>query len=162
MEKDNAILIWKYLDGECNAEEKQAFQKLLGENLAFAEEFSAAQTLHNDLQHMEVEEPSMRFSVRVVEQTPNLYRVVQTSADLLPKGLVRIFSTLVGSAALLSLGLFFASHQAVSASLNILNFYTLNLGVFSNPLVFSAFLGSLAVLSYFLMDFTLKKWFLKK
>jgi len=38
----------------------------------------------------------------------------------------------------------------------------LDLGVFSNPLVFSVFVFSMSVLGYFFLDFTLKRLFLRK
>ena len=167
MENEQSILIWKYLDGECTPQEKEQVQHLLTHDMAFAEELELAKSLQESLQKMEPEQPSMRFSANVTEQLPALYRPVHTSADILPKGLVRIFGSLVGAVAVMSLGLFFAGqgvmgNQIGSGKLNIFGGYTLDLGVFSNPMVFSTFLVSLAVLSYFLMDFTLKKWILKK
>ena len=167
MENEQSILIWKYLDGECTSQEKEQVQHLLAQDTAFAEELELAKSLQETLQGMEPEQPSMRFSANVTEKLPALYRPIHTSAELLPKGLVRIFGSLVGSTAFICLGLFFAGQGMLGThnglgKLNILGRYTLDLGVFSNPMVFSAFLISLAVLSYFLMDFTLKKWILKK
>lgn len=167
MENEQSILIWKYLDGECTPQEKEQVQHLRTHDNAFADELELAKSLQETLQDMEPEQPSMRFSANLVEKLPALYRPVHTSADILPKGLVRFFGSLVGTIALLSLGLFFAGqgvmgNQIGSGKLNILGRYTLDLGVFSNPMVFSTFLVSLAVLSYFLMDFALKKWILKK
>lgn len=162
MENESSILIWKYLDGECSPQEKEEVQRLLSTDAAFAEELTLAQGLQETLQELEPEEPSMRFSANVTEKLPTLYHSVHASADLLPKGLVRTFIALVGSIALLSLGLFFGGQQNVASQFNILGWYTLNFGLFSNPLLFATFLGSLALLGYFLMDFTLKKWILKK
>lgn len=167
MENEQSILIWKYLDGECTPQEKEQVQHLRTHDNAFADELELAKSLQETLQAIEPEQPSMRFSANLVEKLPALYRPVHTSADILPKGLVRFFGSLVGTIALLSLGLFFAGqgvmgNQIGSGKLNILGRYTLDLGVFSNPMVFSTFLVSLAVLSYFLMDFALKKWILKK
>ncbi len=167
MENEQSILIWKYLDGECTPQEKEQVQHLLTHDNTFADELELAKSLQETLQAIEPEQPSMRFSANLVEKLPALYRPVHTSADILPKGLVRFFGSLVGTVALLSLGLFFAGqgvmgNQTGSGKLNILGRYTLDLGVFSNPMVFSTFLVSLAVLSYFLMDFALKKWILKK
>ena len=169
MENAQSILIWKYLDGECTPQEKEQVQHLLAQDLAFAEELEMAKSLQETLLGLEPEQPSMRFSANVSEKLPALYRPIHTSADILPKGLVRIFGSLVGTIAVLSLGLFFAGqgvlgqpYVVAQREINIMGHYTLNLGVFSNPMVFSAFLVSLAVLSYFLMDFAFKKWILKK
>jgi hypothetical protein len=175
MENEQSILIWKYLDGECTPQEKEQVQHLLVQDAAFAEELEIAKSLQETLQAMEPEHPSMRFSANVTEKLPALYRPIHTSADILPKGLVRIFGSVVGTVAVLSLGLFFAGQGVLGnqtgmgnhtglpqREINIIGGYTLDLGVFSNPMVFSIFLISLAVLSYFLMDFTLKKWILKK
>ncbi len=169
MENEQSILIWKYLDGECTPQEKEQVQHLLTHDNAFADELELAKSLQETLQDMEPEQPSMRFSANLVEKLPALYRPVHTSADILPKGLVRFFGSLVGTVALLSLGLFFAGQGVLGQSyvlaqrkIKIIGHYTLDLGVFSNPMVFSTFLVSLAVLSYFLMDFALKKWILKK
>ena len=169
MENEQSILIWKYLDGECTPQEKEQVQHLLTQDLAFAEELELAKSLQETLHNMEPEHPSMRFSANVTEQLPALYRPVHTSADILPKGLVRFFGSLVGTVAVLCLGLFFAGqgllgqpYVVARKEINIIGGYTLNLGVFSNPMVFSAFLISLAVLSYFLMDFVFKKWIFEK
>lgn len=169
MENSQSILIWKYLDGECTPQEKEQVQLLTTQDLAFAEELAMAKSLQEALQGLEPEQPSMRFSANVSEKLPALYRPIHTSADILPKGIVRIFGSLVGTVAIMCLGLFFAgqslgSHTRMGPQpeLNIIGGYTVNLGIFSNPMVFSAFLISLAVLSYFLMDFAFKKWILKK
>jgi len=175
MENVQSILIWKYLDGECTPQEKEQVQRLLAEDLAFAEELEMAKSLQETLRELEPEQPSMRFSANVSEKLPALYRPIHTSADILPKSIVRVFGSLVGTVAVLCLGLFFAgqgvlgnhtgmgNHSGLSQrEINIIGGYTFNLGVFSNPMVFSAFLISLAVLSYFLMDFAFKKWILKK
>jgi anti-sigma factor RsiW len=169
MKNEQSILIWKYLDGECTPQEKEQVQHLLVQDAAFAEELEIARSLQETLQGLEPEQPSMRFGANVTEKLPALYRPIHTSADILPKGLVRIFGSLVATVAVLSLGLFFAGQGVLGQSfvvaqreINIMGHYTVNLGVFSNPMVFSAFLVSLAVLSYFLMDFALKKWILKK
>ncbi|MDX2068715.1 MAG: hypothetical protein SFV55_09830 [Haliscomenobacter sp.] len=169
MENAQSILIWKYLDGECTLQEKEQVQQLLIQDATFAEEMELAKSLQETLRTMEPEQPSMRFSANVSEKLPSLYRPVHISTDILPKGLVRLFGSLVGTVAVLCLGLFFAGQgvlgqPAVIAQreINFMGHYTLNLGVFSNPMVFSAFLVSLAVLSYFLMDFAFKKWILKK
>ena len=169
MENAQSILIWKYLDGECTPQEKEQVQQLLAQDTTFAEEMELAKSLQETLSTMEPEQPSMRFSANVSEKLPSLYRPIHISTDILPKGLVRLFGSLVGTVAVLCLGLFFAGQGALGnqsglsqRELNFFGEYTLNLGIFSNPMVFSAFLISLAVLSYFLMDFAFKKWILKK
>lgn len=169
MENTQSILIWKYLDRECTPQEKEQVQLLMTQDLVFAEELAMAKSLQEALQGLEPEQPSMRFSANVSEKLPALYKPIHTSADILPKSIVRIFGSLVGTVAILCLGLFFAGHSMLGQSyvvaqreINIIGGYTLNLGIFSNPMVFSAFLISLAVLSYFLMDFVFKKWILKK
>lgn len=169
MENEQSILIWKYLDEECTPKEKEQVQHLLAHDTDFAEELAIAKSLQETLQAMEPEHPSMRFSANVTEKLPALYRPVHASADIFPKGLVRIFGSLVGTVAVLSLGLFFAGQGVLGnhtglpqREINFIGGYTFNLGIFSNPMVFSAFLISLAVLSYFLMDFAFKKWILKK
>ncbi|MDX2070743.1 MAG: hypothetical protein SFV55_20105, partial [Haliscomenobacter sp.] len=108
MENTQSILIWKYLDGECSPQEKEQVQLLMTQDLAFAEELAMAKSLQEALQELEPEQPSMRFSANVSEKLPALYRPIHASADILPKGIVRIFGSLVGTVAVLCLGLFFA------------------------------------------------------
>jgi hypothetical protein len=162
MEKEMSILIWKYLDGECTQQENELVQQLLANNAGFVEEMNLAKELQQALTTLEPEEPSMRFAANVAEQLPNLYRPVQANADLLPKGVVQAFGALVGGFGLVCLSLFFVSKQFMQGQFNFFGRYTLDLGVFSNPLVFSVFIFSMGVLSYFFLDFTLKRLFLRK
>jgi hypothetical protein len=162
MEKEMSILIWKYLDGDCAPEEKEMVQQLLATDAGFEEELNLAKALQQALGALEPEEPSMRFAANVSEKLPALYRPVQVSADLLPKGVVQAFGTLVGAFGLVCLSLFFASKQFMQGQFNFFGRYTLDLGVFSNPLVFSVFVFSMSVLGYFFLDFTLKRLFLRK
>lgn len=157
-----SILIWKYLDGDCAPEEKEMVQQLLATDAGFEEELNLAKALQQALGALEPEEPSMRFAANVSEKLPALYRPVQVSADLLPKGVVQAFGTLVGAFGLVCLSLFFASKQFMQGQFNFFGRYTLDLGVFSNPLVFSVFVFSMSVLGYFFLDFTLKRLFLRK
>jgi hypothetical protein len=162
MEKEMSILIWKYLDGECTQQENELVQQLLATDAGFEEELNLAKALQQALGALEPEEPSMRFAANVSEKLPALYRPVQVSADLLPKGVVQAFGTLVGAFGLVCLSLFFASKQFMQGQFNFFGRYTLDLGVFSNPLVFSVFVFSMSVLGYFFLDFTLKRLFLRK
>jgi len=157
-----SILIWKYLDGDCAPEEKEMVQQLLANDAGFVEEMNLAKELQQALTTLEPEEPSMRFAANVAEKLPALYRPVQVSADLLPKGVVQAFGTLVGGFGLVCLSLFFVGKQFMQGQFNFFGRYTLDLGVFSNPLVFSVFVFSMSVLGYFFLDFTLKRLFLRK
>ena len=73
--KDNAteILIWKYIDGECTPEEINQVEKRMAEDAEFKSAFLERKQLHEGMQEMEPEQPSMRFTQNLMEKLPELY-----------------------------------------------------------------------------------------
>ncbi len=65
-------LLWKYIDGDCTPAELALVEKMLAEEERIRKHFATMQLLHGDLLHLEMEEPSMRFTANVMEQLPVL------------------------------------------------------------------------------------------
>ncbi|MEZ5038322.1 MAG: hypothetical protein R2828_00455 [Saprospiraceae bacterium] len=67
-------LIWQYLDGVCNEEEKAKVEQLIAADPAFLKAFEERKQLTLAFQSLELEHPSMRFTTNVMENLPLLYQ----------------------------------------------------------------------------------------
>lgn len=60
--------LWDYIDGFCSAEEKLTIEQLMQSNADWKKKFDELTALHQQLNAMEIDEPSMGFKNRVMEQ----------------------------------------------------------------------------------------------
>lgn len=60
--------LWEYIDGINSANEKAAIEKLIRENAAWRVKYQELLELHQLVQSLEPEEPSMRFTKNVMEE----------------------------------------------------------------------------------------------
>ena len=60
--------LWDYLDGFCSPEEKRSIEQLIQTNAAWKRKLNELTALHESLKSMELDEPSMAFKNRVMEQ----------------------------------------------------------------------------------------------
>ena len=70
-EKDHQ-LIWKDIEAQTTAEEKQYVQYQLDRDSQFRETYQQNQQLHQALNHLDPYQPSMRFVKNIMEQLPSL------------------------------------------------------------------------------------------
>lgn len=70
MNKITEELLWKFIDGDCTEEEKTQIQKALEQDEALRRSLAERQALHEALQKIEEEAPSMRFATNVMENLP--------------------------------------------------------------------------------------------
>ncbi len=62
------LLLWKYVDGLCNAQEQEMVEQYLLENPSQTEKLAQMQSLDSLMGQQEMEVPSMRFVQNVVEK----------------------------------------------------------------------------------------------
>src|SRR5262245_4488375 len=60
--------LWDYIDGICPAEERSAIDGLLKTDEAWRKKYNELFSFHQQLQSIELDEPSMGFKNRVMEQ----------------------------------------------------------------------------------------------
>jgi hypothetical protein len=59
--------LWSYIDGTCTADERAAIDLLLVENDAYQQTYLELLALNREIAGMELEEPSMAFTYKVME-----------------------------------------------------------------------------------------------
>lgn len=70
-------LLWKYIEGNCDEAELATVEQLLEADKAMKAEWLQRKTLHESLQHLEMDTPSMRFVQNVMDSLPRLYESSQ-------------------------------------------------------------------------------------
>lgn len=68
---------WEQLDGDASPEERPAFEKALQGDEDLQREYAMRRKLHEELQGLEPEQPSLRFTQSLMERLPNLYQRIQ-------------------------------------------------------------------------------------
>lgn len=64
--------LWSYIDGVSEPEEKSAIEQLLQSNVEWQSKYRELLEVHQLLQQSELEEPSMRFTMNVMEEIARL------------------------------------------------------------------------------------------
>jgi hypothetical protein len=62
------VRLWEYIDGFSNEGEKSAIEKLIAENAEWKAKYHELLEVHESLNLVELEEPSMRFTKNVMEE----------------------------------------------------------------------------------------------
>jgi hypothetical protein len=62
------VRLWEYIDGVSNEAEKSAIEKLIAENAEWKAKYHALLEVHQSLNLVELEEPSLRFTKNVMEE----------------------------------------------------------------------------------------------
>lgn len=65
---DIEVRLWEYIDGFSNEAEKSAIEKLLAENAEWRAKYHELLEVHQSLNLVELEEPSLRFTKNVMEE----------------------------------------------------------------------------------------------
>jgi len=60
-------LLWKYVSGECTAQEEELLKKRLKTDKALQQEWQGVKATHESLKQLPLEKPSMRFAKNVME-----------------------------------------------------------------------------------------------
>ena len=64
--------LWSYIDGLSSAEERSAIQKMIETNLEWKNKYHELIEMHQLLNAVELEQPSMRFTKNVMEEIAKL------------------------------------------------------------------------------------------
>jgi len=67
-QNDIEVRLWEYIDGLSNNEEKTVIEKLVAENAEWKAKYHELLDLHQSLNLVELEEPSLRFTKNVMEE----------------------------------------------------------------------------------------------
>jgi hypothetical protein len=81
--------LWEYIDGTCTPEEKLFIEQLITSNLEWKQKYKElleVHTLMND--HLELEEPSMRFTQNVMEEIGK-YQIAPAAKNYINKNIIR-------------------------------------------------------------------------
>lgn len=66
--------LWAFIDGQCEKEEAEAIKTGLGSDPELKAEWASRMKLHQSLQKMEAEQPSLRFVRNIMDKLPKLYQ----------------------------------------------------------------------------------------
>ena len=67
-QNDIEVRLWEYIDGFSSNEEKTVIEKLVSENAEWKAKYHELLEVHQSLNLMELEEPSLRFTKNVMEE----------------------------------------------------------------------------------------------
>jgi preprotein translocase subunit Sss1 len=67
-QNDIEVRLWEYIDGLSSNEEKTVIEKMVSENAEWKAKYHELLEVHQSLNLMELEEPSLRFTKNVMEE----------------------------------------------------------------------------------------------
>jgi hypothetical protein len=92
--------LWNYIDGVSGEEEKSMIERLLASDAAFRSKYQELLGLHQLLGKVELEEPSMRFTLNVMEEVAK-YGVAKATGKYINKriiwGIAAFFFIMIGA-----------------------------------------------------------------
>jgi regulatory protein YycI of two-component signal transduction system YycFG len=71
-EDDIEVKLWEYIDGQAKADERSAIEKLVQENAEWKAKYQELLEIHQSLNLIELEQPSLRFTKNVMEEIARL------------------------------------------------------------------------------------------
>lgn len=81
--------LWNYIDGSVSAEEKSFVDELLATNAEWRTKYAELVDIHQLMKdHIELEEPSMRFTQNVMEEISRLY-ITPAASSYINKNIIR-------------------------------------------------------------------------
>lgn len=78
---DIEVRLWEYIDGFSNDAEKSAIEKLIAENAEWKAKYHELLEVHQSLNLVELEGPSMRFTRNVMEEIAK-YQIAPATKNL--------------------------------------------------------------------------------
>ena len=111
--------LWDYIDGLSSPEERSAIQTLIAENIDWQRKYKELLNIHQAMNEVELEAPSMRFTKNVMEEIAR-YQVAPATKTYINKNIIRsigaFFLTLIAGFLIYCLGQFKWSSQPTSSS----------------------------------------------
>ena len=71
-EDEIEVKLWEYIDGQAKADERTAIEKLVQENAEWKGKYQELLEIHQSLNLIELEQPSLRFTKNVMEEIARL------------------------------------------------------------------------------------------
>lgn len=112
---------WASLDGDLNAEQKSEFEKKRNQDFELDSHYLEAQKLDQALKKIETEEPSMRFTQKVMEALPFIYRKINIEPLLNSRMFWIIASSIFVLVVLTIIPAFFVSGEYAAEYLNTIS-----------------------------------------
>ncbi|HVW58746.1 MAG TPA: hypothetical protein VHC48_01880 [Puia sp.] len=101
--------LWDYIDGHSTPAERSSIETLLAENLEWQRKYKELLNIHQMMQEVEMDAPSMRFSKNVMEEITRL-QVAPATKTYINKNIIRsigaFFLTMIGGLLVYCLGQF--------------------------------------------------------
>jgi hypothetical protein len=157
MDQEMEKLIWEYIDGHCNAAEKDVIAKHLAQDPAWQLKYNELMTIHALLQKEELEMPSLRFTKNVMEEIAQ-YQVAPATKNYINKNVIRgiaaFFLVMIGGLLIYFTG---QIHWSSSSTGNLLPAYNLdanklNWSKMLNNTYVNIFIGINVILGLILVD----------
>lgn len=81
------VQLWEYIDGFSNGQEKSAIEKLIAENAEWKTKYHELLEVHQSLNLVELEAPSLRFTKNVMEEIAR-YQIAPATKNYINKKIV--------------------------------------------------------------------------
>jgi hypothetical protein len=97
---DIEIKLWEYIDGQTDPSERSAIEKLIAENAQWRVKYHELLDLHQSINLVELEEPSLRFTRNVMDEITK-YHIAPATKEYINKkiiwGIAAFFITVIAS-----------------------------------------------------------------
>lgn len=150
--------LWSYIDGV--SDEKSAIEQLLQSNVEWQAKYKELLEVHQLLQQSELEEPSMRFTLNVMEEIAKMKIAPATKTYINKKiiyGIGAFFLTMIVGFLIYGFGQIDWSAGSNSNSVIPIDFGKLNFNVFFNNTYVNMFMMLNVVLGLMFLDRYLSK-----
>ena len=142
--------IWDYIDGLCSDEEQQAISHLITHDPVYRSKYQELMMLQKDFELLELDEPSMAFTNKVMEKVTLQSKPLSAKAIIDKRVIYGIAAVFI---ALLTVCLFIAIKDVNwSASFNMPAQVNFNLAQLSQQLKLSETAKTLILYSFFMFD----------
>nr|MBC7612837.1 hypothetical protein [Pseudopedobacter sp.] len=115
--------IWDYLDGICSSEEQEIILKLIANDPVYQDKYQELLAVQKDIQLLELDEPSMSFTNKVMDEVAFQSKPLSAKAKI-DKKIIYGISTMFGVLLLICLAITFkgidwSSSAALPVKLNL-------------------------------------------
>jgi hypothetical protein len=151
--------LWDYIDGLSSAEERSFIEKLIAENIEWRRKYHELLDVHQLMQqHIELDEPSMRFSQNVMEAIAH-ERIAPAASSYLKKPVIRVIAAffLISFVAMIIYVGAKLDWRALNNPSSSFKLPDLNLGKYMSGAVFNSMAIVTIVLSLALIDNAIRK-----
>lgn len=152
--------LWNYIDGVSAADEKSAIEQLLQSNAEWQTKYRELLDVHQLLHQQELEEPSMRFTINVMEEIARMQIAPATKTYINKKivyGIGAFFITMIVGFLIYGFGQIDWSAGSNSKSIIPVDFGKVDFSVFFNNTYVNMFMMLNVVLGLMFLDRYLSK-----